>query len=81
MTKGVAGFIAVGIIAAVLLGIAAGFDPWAVILLGLISATGAVAIATTRKAERGETGPRSCPHCAGLISPNAPYCKHCNEVL
>lgn len=81
MTKGVAAFVALGIAAAVLLGLAAGFDPWAVVLLGLIVGTGILAVATTRKSERGEVGPRRCPGCGGLVSPNAPYCKHCHEDL
>lgn len=81
MTAGVAAFVALGIAAAVLLGLGMGFDRGAYVILGSIVALGLVAVAITRKTQLGSVRPRSCPHCGGLISPNAPHCKHCGEVL
>ena len=26
-------------------------------------------------------GPATCPACGGVVSPNAPYCKHCKTQL
>jgi hypothetical protein len=81
MTQGVTVFVAFGIGAMVLLGLSAGFDIGAVVILALITACGALAIAVARRSEKRSVGPRSCPECGGLVSPNAPYCKHCNHVF
>ena len=81
MRFGVNVIVGLGIAAAVLLGLGLGFDIGALVILALIVGCGALAIAVSRKAVAGESGPRTCPHCGGLISPNAPFCKHCNTVL
>lgn len=81
MTAAVASFVGFGILAAVLLGLGVGFDRGAYVILGFIIAFGLIAVAATRKARAGLVRPRPCPNCGGLISPNAPYCKHCSEVL
>lgn len=81
MTRTVAIFVGVGVVAAVLLGIGMGFDTGAYVLLGSIVLVAILAVVVARKSQTGAAGPRSCPSCGGLISPNAPYCKHCNEAI
>ena len=55
--------------------LAAGLDPTGVVIFAGIVAVGGAAIASTRKTDRIQ--PAGCAECGGLISPNAPYCKHC----
>lgn len=38
---------------------------------------GAVVIGAAVKTRGGRVRPAECDNCGGLISPNAPYCKHC----
>jgi hypothetical protein len=76
-------FIAVivtGTALAVALGVSRGFDAYAVVILVLIVAVGALAIATLNRWSGGSVQPGTCEECGGLISPNAPYCKHCGAV-
>jgi hypothetical protein len=61
----------------ILLGVNEGLDLKALIIIGLIAAFGALALAVTRKTKAGGIAPAQCTECGGLISPNAPYCKHC----
>lgn len=81
MTAGVAMFVGLGVVAALLLGIGMGFDRGAYVILGLIVGFGLLAVAVTRKMQIGSVRPRACPTCGGLLSPHAPHCKHCGEVL
>lgn len=81
MTVGVGAFVGLGVLAAVLLGLGVGFDRGAYVILGAIIAFGLLAIAVARKAQTGAVRPHKCPHCGGLISRSAPYCKHCGENL
>jgi hypothetical protein len=61
---------------AIAAGLAGGFDVVSVIILVLIVGCGALAIAVVRKSGAG-VRPAQCASCGGLISPHAPYCKHC----
>ena len=61
--------------------IAAGLDPPGMVILAFIFALGALAIAVARKSATGAVHPAECPSCGGLVSPNAPYCKHCGAEL
>lgn len=61
--------------------IAVGLDATGTIILALILVTGLVAIAVVRKSREGVVGPAQCPECGGLLSPNAPYCKHCGAPI
>lgn len=54
-----------------------GFDAAAATILAVAAALGALGIAVARKAGGGRVGPARCASCGGLVSPNAPYCKHC----
>jgi hypothetical protein len=65
------------IVFVVSVGLAAGLDVYAAAILGFILLTGAVALGVARRTRSGGVGPAFCPHCAGVVSPNAPYCKHC----
>jgi hypothetical protein len=72
--------VAVGVIEAVVLGYTFGVDVAALSILGSLLAVGVLAIVVARKSEAGGVvGPVRCDECGGLISPNAPYCKHCGN--
>lgn len=68
-----------GVVAA--LGIAVGLDATGTIILAFVLVTGLLAIAVVRKSGAGVVGPAQCPECDGLLSPNAPYCKHCGARM
>jgi hypothetical protein len=50
-------------------------------LLGLVLASGALAVAALRRMNSGDVAPLSCRSCGGLNSAQAPYCKHCGVPL
>ena len=81
MTPAVVGLVTLGLALTLGLGIATGFDTTTVILLTLIVLFGLMAIAVTRKSGSGVVAPARCVNCGGVISPNAPYCKHCKEPV
>lgn len=81
MTRAVASFVAVALALVVAAGVAAGFDSYAVVVLALILAVGLLAVAVARKSGTGEVRPARCRECGGLLSPEAPYCKHCGARL
>ena len=66
-----------GLAVAATLAIAVGLDATGTIILALILATGLLALAVVRKTREGVVAPAQCAECGGLLSPNAPYCKHC----
>jgi hypothetical protein len=70
-----------GLGVAAALAIAVGLDATGTIILALILATGLLAIAVVRKSGDGVVRPAQCPECGGLLSPNAPYCKHCGAQI
>ncbi|MBW3594814.1 MAG: hypothetical protein KY391_04480, partial [Actinobacteria bacterium] len=51
------------------------------VILVLVFGVGALTIAVARKSGSGAVTPAECPACNGLISPNAPYCKHCGAEI
>jgi hypothetical protein len=59
--------------------LSAGLDAMGIGVLVAIVGIGAAAIAATRKMRRIEPG--RCDECGGLVSLNAPYCKHCGARL
>ena len=81
MTRLVAIFVGSGIVAAAVFGYAVGLDATAISIFVSLVAVGALAIAVARKSDTGGTAPARCDSCGGLISPNAPYCKHCGASL
>ncbi|MGH2753971.1 MAG: hypothetical protein ACRDLB_06010 [Actinomycetota bacterium] len=70
-----------GIAGAILLGLGLGFDIGALVILGFIVMFGSLAIAVTDKMRSGAVRPATCPSCGGLVSPNAPHCKHCGATF
>jgi hypothetical protein len=74
-------FVLLGLLSAIVFGYAAGFDVAALMILASLFAVGLLAIVVTRKSEQGVGGPARCASCGGLMSPNAPYCKHCGEQV
>ncbi|MEA2452079.1 MAG: hypothetical protein QOG04_789 [Actinomycetota bacterium] len=81
MSRIVTIFVAISIIEAVALGIGFGFDVAALSILATMVALGVLAIVIARKSETDAIGPATCSACGGLMSPNAPYCKHCGEPV
>ena len=73
--------VGLGILGAILLGLGLGFDSGSLVILGFIVLFGALAIAVADKAKSGAIEPATCPSCEGLISPNAPHCKHCGATF
>jgi hypothetical protein len=69
--------IVAGIALALALGVSRGFDAVGIVIFVLIVAVGALAIAALRRWDTGSVQPATCDSCGGVISPNAPYCKHC----
>ncbi|MBA3628408.1 MAG: hypothetical protein H0W55_01840 [Actinobacteria bacterium] len=80
MTAWVTGIVAAGVTLALLTGVTRGFDTASLPILAGIVALGALAIAVARRAGTGTVGPGRCDGCGGLISPNAPVCKHCGAA-
>ena len=74
-------FIAASLVEAVVLGLGVGFDAPALAILATMIALGVLAIVIARKSEGGAVGPATCSSCGGLMSPNAPYCKHCGKPV
>lgn len=66
-----------GLAMAFVLGLARGFDGRALAILGFMTAVGALAIAVAYRSREAAMAPARCEECGGVISPNAPYCKHC----
>lgn len=81
MTKAVTGFVIIVLLIALLFGLNYGFDATALILFVALVAVGALAIAVARAKDEGMAAPAQCAACGGLMSPNAPYCKHCGEPV
>ena len=77
MSAAVTVLVLVAIVFAVSIGVVAGLDLYAGVILGLILVFGALALAVARRSSVGAIGPSRCRQCGGVLSPNAPYCKHC----
>lgn len=81
MSAAVTVVVAAGLVVVIALSLTRGVDAVAIVLLVLIAAMGATGVAVARRANRGSVAPASCPECNGLVSPHAPYCKHCGASL
>ena len=71
------GIVLAGLGLALALGIRQGFDTASVTILLFLGIVGALAVAIANRSSRGTIAPDVCAECGGVISPNAPYCKHC----
>lgn len=74
------GIVGAGLLLALALGFRQGFDTTSITILVFIALTGVTAIAAAERSRRGTVGPARCDSCEGVISPNAPYCKHCGAA-
>ena len=72
--------IGAGIALTIALAFAAGMELAVVFYVAPIVLLGAVAVGVAVKTRGGMVRPAECSECGGLISPNAPYCKHCGAV-
>ena len=81
MTRAVTIFVIVVVANALVLGYMYGFDSTAIAILCALVVVGGLAIAAARGRDKGITAPATCAACEGLISPNAPYCKHCGATV
>lgn len=79
MRAATAVIVGAGVLLALVLGSSRGFDATSVTILVGIVLVGALAIAAAGRSARGATGPATCAGCGGVISPHAPFCKHCGE--
>ena len=70
-----------GIIFVVIAAVTTGRAPDATgfIILSLVVGVGLLGIALVSRT--GRVQPATCSECNGLISPNAPYCKHCGAPV
>jgi hypothetical protein len=73
--------IVAGIAVALVLGLVAGFDSVGIVIFSLIVLVGALGVAAVSRYRSGEVTPARCKDCGGVISPNAPYCKHCGASV
>ena len=77
MTAVAIGIVVLGLTITSAVAVAVGLDMTSAVILLLIFAMGALAIAVAHKRDSGRVGPAECSSCGGVISPTAPYCKHC----
>ncbi|MDQ4064653.1 MAG: hypothetical protein M3161_01245 [Actinomycetota bacterium] len=77
MFKIAIGVVVAGIVYTTALALTGNLDLYAAIVFALVVAAGFLSIAVVRKSSSGSTAPVACAECGGLLSPNAPYCKHC----
>lgn len=77
MTSFSVAVITLGLALAIGLGIQSGFTVISIVILVLMVAVALMAVAVIKKGRAGGVGPAHCEECGGVISPNAPYCKHC----
>ena len=76
MTSGaVIAFVVSAMLLMLVAGLRFGFDLVSLVIFVFIVAVGALAVAVARKKEA--VAPAFCRDCHRVISPNAPYCKHC----
>lgn len=77
MRTAAVGIVLLGIALSVGLAAVAGLDAMGVVILTLVVGMGTLVIAVARRSTTGEVRPAECSSCGGLVSPAAPYCKHC----
>ena len=81
MSRAVTALVVLGLVLTLALGLAAGFDATSLVLFALLVAFGALSIFAARRVRSGAVQPARCTSCGGLVSPQAPYCKHCGQPL
>ena len=81
MTRAITTFVVVVLVNALVFGYMYGFDSTAIAILCALVVVGGLAVAVARGRDKGLTAPATCVSCGGLMSPNAPYCKHCGASI
>jgi hypothetical protein len=81
VSAAVALLVVVGVAMVVGVSLNAGVDLFGALIMASILALGALGVAVARRARGGAVGPRRCPECGGVVSPQAPYCKHCGALF
>ncbi len=81
MTNLVLALVVAAIAAMLLLAVSGGLDLLGLVLLALIVAVGVLGVVVARRGERGRVSPAVCESCGGLLSPHAPFCKHCGAPV
>ena len=81
MRSAAVGIVLLGLAVTTGLALSGGLDLTGGIILALIFVMGALAVAVARRSTSGAVQPARCDSCDGLVSPNAPYCKHCGASL
>ena len=71
----------VGIALVVSIAFVAGEDVAVLFYVAPVVFLGVVVVAAALKMRSGSVRPSECAECGGLISPNAPYCKHCGAPV
>ena len=71
----------IGIALVVSIAFAAGEDFAVIFYVAPVVFLGLVVVAAAVKMRSGSVRPAECENCGGLISPNAPYCKHCGAPV
>jgi hypothetical protein len=79
MSAAARGIFIAGVAFAVGLGIALGLDAYGFVILALVIGCGWLGFALLHRTK--DVAPARCDTCGGLISPNAPYCKHCGATV
>ena len=79
MTAVVSALVTLGLLLVVALGVVGGFDLVRVVILVFIATFGALAVAVVMRLDT--VTPGRCDRCRGLLSPSAPYCKHCGAPV
>lgn len=81
MSLAVTVVVALAIAFVVSVGVVAGLDVSAALILGFILLFGWLTVAVARRSGGGSIAPARCRTCRGLVSAGAPSCKHCGAGL
>jgi hypothetical protein len=81
MSLAVTVLVGVAVALAVSVGLVAGLDAYAAVILGLILAFGWLAISVARRSSGRRIAPARCAECGGVGSPNAPDGTQCGARL
>jgi hypothetical protein len=77
VTVAVGAVVIAGLLLALTLGLQAGLDAVALLLLALLVAVGAVGVAVARRARPDATAPERCLVCGAISRAGAPSCHRC----
>ena len=73
--------VAIGLAMVLSIVVAAGSGLTTLFYVAPVVLLGVLVVAAAVKTRAGSVRPHECSNCGGLISPNAPYCKHCGAPV